>query len=133
MTTAFQRMEKHFDPAAARERWNREWDARGVFRADDASSNPNFVITLPPPNVTGVLHVGHVLGDTVQDHLIRWKHMRGYNTLWIPGTDHAGIATQLMVERELAEQGLTRQDLGRDRFLERAWAWKERYHGNIRR
>ncbi len=124
-------MEKHFDPAAARERWNREWDARGLFRPDDASSQPTFVITLPPPNVTGVLHVGHVLGDTVQDHLIRWKRMRGFNTLWIPGTDHAGIATQKVVEAALAEKGKRRSDISREEFVAEAWKWKEHHHARI--
>ena len=124
-------MEKHFDPAAARERWNREWDARGVFKPDDRSTQPPFVIVLPPPNVTGVLHVGHILGDTVQDHLIRWKHMRGFNTLWIPGTDHAGIATQKVVEVALAKQGKRRADMTRDDFLAEAWKWKEHHHARI--
>jgi valyl-tRNA synthetase len=124
-------MEKHFDPAAARERWNREWDARGVFRPDDSASGPTFVITLPPPNVTGVLHVGHVLGDTVQDHLIRWKHMRGFNTLWIPGTDHAGIATQKVVEAALEKQGKRRAEMTREAFLAEAWKWKEHHHARI--
>ena len=124
-------MEKHFDPTAARQRWNREWDARGVFRPDDASSKPNFVIVLPPPNVTGVLHVGHILGDTVQDHLIRWKHMRGFNTLWLPGTDHAGIATQKVVEAALVKQGRRRSEMTRDEFVAEAWKWKEHHHARI--
>jgi valyl-tRNA synthetase len=79
---------------------------------------------IPPPNVTGRLHLGHALQSTLQDVLTRWRRMQGYEALWLPGTDHAGIATQLMVERELAEQGVTRQQLGRERFLERMWAWK---------
>jgi valyl-tRNA synthetase len=124
-------MEKHFDPAAARKRWNREWDARGVFRPDAASSKPIFVVTLPPPNVTGVLHVGHILGDTVQDHLIRWKRMSGFNTLWIPGTDHAGIATQKVVETALAKQGKRRADMTREELLAEAWKWKEHHHTRI--
>ncbi len=124
-------MEKHFDPAAARERWNREWDARGVFKPDDQSERPAFVITLPPPNVTGVLHVGHILGDTVQDHLIRWKRMRGFNTLWIPGTDHAGIATQKVVEAALLKQGKRRSEMTREAFLAEAWKWKEHHHARI--
>ncbi len=124
-------MEKHFDPAAARERWNREWETRGVFKPDDHSNKPPFVITLPPPNVTGVLHVGHILGDTVQDHLIRWKRMSGFNTLWIPGTDHAGIATQKVVEKALEKQGRRRTDMTRDEFLAEAWKWKEHHHARI--
>jgi valyl-tRNA synthetase len=124
-------MEKHFDPAAARARWNRAWeDARVFVPRDDAPGDP-FVIILPPPNVTGVLHVGHVLGDTVQDHLIRWKHMCGFNTLWIPGTDHAGIATQKVVENALIKEGRKRADMSREEFLEQAWKWKEHHHGRI--
>jgi valyl-tRNA synthetase len=124
-------MEKHFDPAAARTRWNREWDARGVFKPDDDSKQPRFVISLPPPNVTGVLHVGHILGDTVQDLLIRWKHMSGFNTLWIPGTDHAGIATQKVVEVALSKQGRGRNNMTRDELLAEAWKWKEHHHARI--
>ena len=124
-------MEKHFDPAAARARWNREWDARRLFVPDDASAQPPFVITLPPPNVTGVLHVGHVLGDTVQDLLIRWKKMRGYRTLWIPGTDHAGIATQKVVEAALLKEGKKRADMTREEFLSHAWKWKDHHHERI--
>ncbi len=124
-------MDKHFDPAVARARWNREWDARGVFPPDDESRGEPFVIILPPPNVTGVLHVGHILGDTVQDHLIRWKRMSGFNTLWIPGTDHAGIATQKVVEAALAKEGRARTDMPRDEFLAHAWKWKEHHHQRI--
>ena len=124
-------MEKHFDPAGARARWNREWDARGIFPPDDRSDREPFVIILPPPNVTGVLHVGHILGDTVQDHLIRWKRMSGFNTLWIPGTDHAGIATQKVVEAALAKDGKSRTDMTRDDFLAHAWKWKEHHHTRI--
>ena len=124
-------MEKHFDPAAARARWNREWEARRVFVPDDGATTDPFVIVLPPPNVTGVLHVGHVLGDTVQDHLIRWRHMCGLNTLWIPGTDHAGIATQKVVEAALLKDGKKRTDMSREEFLEHAWKWKEHHHTRI--
>ena len=87
---------------------------------------------IPPPNVTGKLHVGHALQSTLQDLLTRWRRMQGYNALWLPGTDHAGIATQLMVERQLETEGTSRRELGRERFLERMWQWKEQYHGNIR-
>jgi len=124
-------MEKHFDPAGARARWNREWDSRGIFPPDDDSDREPFVIILPPPNVTGVLHVGHILGDTVQDQLIRWKRMSGYNTLWIPGTDHAGIATQKVVETALAKEGKSRADMTREEFLAQAWKWKDHHHARI--
>src|SRR5678815_2872838 len=124
-------MEKHFDPAAARKRWNREWEDKRLFVPDDSSQDEPFVITLPPPNVTGVLHVGHILGDTVQDQLIRWKRMNGFNTLWIPGTDHAGIATQKVVENALLKEGKKRSDMTREEFLTEAWKWKEHHHARI--
>jgi valyl-tRNA synthetase len=124
-------MEKHFDPAAARKRWNKEWEDKRLFVPDDASQAEPFVITLPPPNVTGVLHVGHILGDTVQDQLIRWKRMNGFNTLWIPGTDHAGIATQKVVENALLKEGKKRSDMSREEFLTEAWKWKEHHHARI--
>ncbi len=124
-------MEKHFDPALARKRWNQEWEDKRLFVPDDSSSAEPFVITLPPPNVTGVLHVGHILGDTVQDQLIRWKRMNGFNTLWIPGTDHAGIATQKVVENALLKEGRKRGDMSREEFLTEAWKWKEHHHARI--
>jgi valyl-tRNA synthetase len=113
-------MEKHFDPAAARKRWNAAWEAARVFVPDESSDAGRFVITLPPPNVTGVLHVGHILGDTVQDQLIRFKRMSGFNTLWIPGTDHAGIATQKVVENALLKEGKKRTEMSREDFLAEA-------------
>jgi len=125
------KMDKHFEPGTAQARWNQTWSDAGVFAPDDASGREPFVIILPPPNVTGVLHVGHVLGDTVQDLLIRWKRMSGFDTLWLPGTDHAGIATQKVVENRLLEQGKRRTDMTREEFLEHAWAWKEHHHARI--
>ncbi len=126
-------MESRFDPQSYESKWQREWAERGWFRAETESSRPSFCIMIPPPNVTGKLHMGHALQSTLQDLLTRWRRMQGYNALWLPGTDHAGIATQLMVERELAAEGLGRVELGRERFLERMWTWKDRYQGNIRR
>ena len=124
-------MDKHFDHKTSQARWNTEWEESGVFAPKGDGSDP-FVIILPPPNVTGVLHVGHVLGDTVQDMLIRWKRMRGFDTLWLPGTDHAGIATQTKVERQIRDdEGKSRRDLGRDEFLKRVWEWKEKHGGII--
>lgn len=105
----------------------------GYFRCEVPSSKPSFCIMIPPPNVTGKLHMGHALQSTLQDLLTRWKRMQGFNALWLPGTDHAGIATQLMVERALAAEGTDRHELGRERFLARMWEWKETHHGNIRR
>jgi len=126
-------VETRFDPQSFESKWQREWAARGWFAARADDQRPPYCIMIPPPNVTGKLHMGHALQSTLQDLLIRWRRMRGDNALWLPGTDHAGIATQLMVERELAAEGTSRIELGRERFLERMWSWKERYHDNIRR
>jgi valyl-tRNA synthetase len=124
-------MDKHFEFKTAQAKWNQVWEESGVFAPKEDTDRAPFVVILPPPNVTGVLHVGHVLGDTVQDHLIRWKRMRGYNTLWLPGSDHAGIATQKVVEDALLKQGKKRADMTRDEFLEHAWEWKDQKHGVI--
>lgn len=108
-----------------------EWLDGDLFRADPARGGRPFCIVIPPPNVTGSLHLGHALDNTVQDILVRWRRMAGDNVLWLPGTDHAGIATQYVVERRLAQEGVTRHDLGRERFLERVWAWKDEYEQTI--
>ncbi len=107
------------------------WEKGGYFVAEEVSDKPPFCIVLPPPNVTGALHMGHALTATVQDLLTRWRRMQGYNALWLPGTDHAGIATQMVVERQLRNEGTDRHALGRERFLERVWEWKERFGGRI--
>jgi valyl-tRNA synthetase len=125
-------MDKRFEPASYEQRWQRAWREKGYFVAEAPSEEPSYCIPIPPPNVTGKLHVGHALQSTLQDLLTRWRRMQGYNALWLPGTDHAGIATQLMVERQLATEGTSRRDMGRERFLERMWEWKEMYHDNIR-
>jgi len=125
-------MPKVFDPASYERKWQAYWREHGFFKAEAPSEKPRFCIMIPPPNVTGRLHMGHALQSTLQDLLTRWKRMQGYNALWLPGTDHAGIATQLMVERELQKEGTCRQALGREKFLERMWQWKELYHSNIR-
>src|SRR5262245_11501001 len=104
---------------------------KGYFRADADSTKPAFSIVLPPPNVTGSLHLGHALTATVQDVLSRWKRMSGFNVLWLPGTDHAGIATQMVVERELEKEGKKRRELGREAFVKRVWEWKEQYGARI--
>ncbi|HHV78337.1 MAG TPA: valine--tRNA ligase [Firmicutes bacterium] len=109
----------------------KKWLENGYFKADAGSKKPGFVIVMPPPNVTGNLHMGHALDNTIQDVLIRWKRMSGYEALWVPGTDHASIATQHKIEEKLAKEGITRWDLGREKFLEKAWEWKERYEANI--
>ena len=109
----------------------KEWESKGYFHGDDKSSKPPFSIVLPPPNVTGALHMGHALVLTIQDSIVRRKRMQGYNTVWFPGTDHAGIATQMVVERELMKEGKSRHDLGREKFVEKIWEVKERHHGII--
>ena len=122
---------KAYEPQASEARWYRYWLDRDLFRAEDSSSKPQFSIVIPPPNVTGMLHMGHALNNTLQDVMTRYRRMQGYNTLWMPGTDHAGIATQNVVEQELAKEGITRHDLGREKFIERVWEWKEKYGGVI--
>ncbi|MGB8148774.1 MAG: valine--tRNA ligase [Azonexus sp.] len=121
---------KAFEPADIERRWYPEWEARNYFAAGvDPKKSDNFCILLPPPNVTGTLHMGHGFNQTLMDALTRYYRMRGHNTLWQPGTDHAGIATQIVVERQLDAQGISRHDLGREKFLEKVWEWKE-YSGN---
>ncbi|RLA79597.1 MAG: valine--tRNA ligase, partial [Deltaproteobacteria bacterium] len=122
---------KVYDPKDVEEKWYQFWLEKGYFHADVDSPKRPFSIVIPPPNVTGSLHMGHALNNTLQDILVRWRRMQGYNCLWLPGTDHAGIATQNVVERELAKEGLSRQQLGREEFIKRVWQWKERYGGVI--
>ncbi|MDD5200088.1 MAG: valine--tRNA ligase [Terrimicrobiaceae bacterium] len=123
---------KSYEPASVEEKWYARWLADGCFTADPASEKPAFSIVIPPPNVTGVLTLGHVLNTTIQDILARRARMRGHEVLWLPGTDHAGIATQTVVERALRKnEGRTRHDLGREEFLERVWEWKEKHGGII--
>ncbi len=124
-------LEKVYEPQRFEPHWAQWWIDRGIFKAKDDSDAPVFSLVIPPPNVTGSLHMGHMLEHTEIDMTVRWRRMLGYNTLWLPGTDHAGIATQMVVERELAKEGLSRHDLGREKFLERVWQWKEQYGGTI--
>jgi len=128
-------MEPTYNPALFEDKWYREWLSKGYFHADEKKvlkgEKPKFSLVLPPPNVTGVLHVGHALNATLQDVICRWKRMKGYEVCWVPGTDHAGIATQWVVEREVAKEGLTRHDIGREEFLKRVWEWKEKYGRRI--
>ncbi len=123
-------MEKAYDPVQFEDKIYQEWESKGYFKADDKSDKPSFTIPMPPPNVTGALHNGHALFVTLEDTLIRWKRMSGYNALWLPGTDHAGIATQMVVERELAKNKTSRHELGREEFIKRVWSWKDT-HGEI--
>ena len=125
-------LSKQYDPSEVEPRWRRFWSDNGFFHADEASPTVPYSITLPPPNVTGSLHVGHALGSTLQDILIRWKRMQGFNAMWMPGTDHASIAVHVLLERDLKRrEQKTRFDLGRDEFMRRAWQWKERSGNRI--
>ena len=129
---AEQALAKAYDPAEVEKKWYSLWEERGYFHADPASPKKPYTIVIPPPNVTGILTLGHVLNNTLQDILIRFEKLRGREVCWVPGTDHAGIATQTKVEAALKkEQNLTRYDLGREKFLEHVWAWKEKYGGTI--
>ena len=123
---------KAYDPAAVEQPIYAMWEEGGYFRPqarrDDAEP---YCIIMPPPNVTGALHLGHAIGHTVQDALIRWRRMRGDEALWLPGVDHAGIATQNVVEADLAREGLSRHDIGREAFVERVWEWVHRFRGRI--
>ena len=126
-------MDKSFDAQTAEARISAQWEAKGCFKAG-ANAKPGaepYSIMIPPPNVTGVLHVGHAFNNTLQDVLIRWHRMRGFDTLWQPGTDHAGIATQMVVERELAKEGKSRRDMSREEFLSNVWSWKKQSGGTI--
>ncbi|WP_456431030.1 valine--tRNA ligase [Thermosulfuriphilus sp.] len=122
---------KAYDFRGVEEKWYRYWEEKGFFKPSLDEKRPRFSIVIPPPNVTGSLHIGHALNNTIQDILVRYKRMDGYDTLWVPGTDHAGIATQNVVERQLAKEGLSRHDLGREEFLKRVWQWKEQYGHRI--
>jgi len=124
---------KSFDPAAIEAHWGPLWEASGVYEPTLDASKPSFSIQLPPPNVTGTLHMGHAFQHTIMDALVRYHRMQGENTLWVPGTDHAGIATQIVVERQLQENGISRHDLGRKNFVAQVWDWKETSGSTITR
>jgi valyl-tRNA synthetase len=124
-------MAPRYEPQEVEPTWAAAWIERGYFTADPDSGKPPYCIVIPPPNVTGRLHVGHALGDTLMDTLIRRARMQGFEALWLPGMDHAGIATQVVVERQLREEGIDRRELGREAFVERVWKWKEQYGGEI--
>ena len=124
-------LEKVYDPSTVEERLYKKWMDNGYFHAEVEKDKEPFTIVIPPPNITGQLHMGHALDNTLQDILIRYKRMQGYNTLWMPGTDHASIATEVKIVAKMAEEGLTKEDLGREGFLKRAWEWKEEYGGTI--
>jgi len=120
--------EKQYNPAQVEDRWYAKWMEKKLFHANEKSNKPKYSIVIPPPNVTGVLHMGHALNNSIQDIIIRYKRMSGFETLWMPGTDHAGIATQNVVERKLAKEKKNRHDLGRETFVKEVWKWKEVHH-----
>jgi valyl-tRNA synthetase len=132
MSIATQELPKQYDHSAAQRRWYRFWEERGYFHSEPDPQRKPFTIVIPPPNVTGALHLGHALNNSLQDILIRMRRMQGYNALWMPGADHAGIATQAVVEKRLLEEEKrTRHDLGREALVERIWAWKAEYEKRI--
>ncbi|MFZ5569246.1 MAG: valine--tRNA ligase [Thermodesulfobacteriota bacterium] len=124
-------LEKGYEPGEVEKKWYEFWETEGLFSARDSSEKPAYAIVIPPPNVTGVLHMGHALNNTMQDILCRYRRLRGDNVLWMPGTDHAGIATQNVVEKKLAAEGTNREALGRDQFIEAVWQWREKYGSAI--
>ncbi|OGR30786.1 MAG: valine--tRNA ligase [Desulfuromonadales bacterium GWD2_61_12] len=125
------KLAKGYEPREVETKWYATWEGNGYFHADETSAKPGYAIVIPPPNVTGVLHMGHALNNTLQDILARWKRMTGHEVLWMPGTDHAGIATQNVVEKQLASEGKDRHRLGREGFIERVWQWKGESGGQI--
>ena len=126
-----EKLNKGYEPHDVERKWYKKWEDDGRFCADEKSAKPHYSIVIPPPNVTGVLHMGHALNNTLQDILARWKRMCGCEVLWMPGTDHAGIATQNVVERQLAIEGLDRHAIGREEFIDRVWKWREESGGQI--
>ena len=126
-----EKLSKGYEPHDVERKWYKQWEEDGRFCADERSAKPHYSIVIPPPNVTGVLHMGHALNNTIQDILARWKRMSGYEVLWMPGTDHAGIATQNVVEKQLAAEGLDRHAIGREEFIDRVWKWREESGGQI--
>src|SRR4249920_1200814 len=126
-------MEPLYEPGAAEERWQRTWEEEGLYNAEPGSGGETFVVAHPPPNVTGALHTGHALQISLADLLVRWHRMRGFETAFLTGYDHAGISTQNAVEKHLAEQGKSRQELGRDAFVALVWDWLREYGGAVMR
>ncbi|MBO4265719.1 MAG: class I tRNA ligase family protein, partial [Lachnospiraceae bacterium] len=124
---------KTYDPSGMEGRLYEKWEKSGYFHAEVDRSKKPFTIVMPPPNITGQLHMGHALDNTMQDILIRFKRMQGYNALWQPGTDHASIATEVRVMSELKKQGIDKHDLGREKFLDKVWEWRDEYGGRITR
>ena len=117
-------LSKSYEPQEVEKRWYAYWESEGLFSAEEESTKPSYSIVIPPPNVTGILHTGHALDNTLQDILCRYRRSRGDNVLWMPGTDHAGIATQNVVEKQLAVEGTDRHQLGREKFVDAVWKWR---------
>jgi valyl-tRNA synthetase len=124
-------LDKQYDPKQVEDRWSKFWEEQGFYRANPEDEGEPYTIVIPPPNITGSLHIGHAFNNTLQDILIRWRRMQGFNTLWQPGTDHAGIATQNVVEKQLHAEGITRDTLGREEFIKRVWKWRDESGGAI--
>ena len=124
-------MDKIYNPKDVEENIYKEWEKKGYFKAKVNSKKKPFTIVMPPPNITGKLHMGHALDETMQDILIRFKRMQGFEALWVPGTDHASIATEAKVVEQLKKEGISKEEIGREKFLERTWQWKKEYGGNI--
>src|SRR3989339_443933 len=124
-------LEKVYNPKETELKWYKQWEAKKYFESAPNPSKKPFVMVIPPPNVTGILHMGHVLNNTLQDILARYKRMDGFETCWIPGTDHAGIATQNVVEKKLAKEKIFKRVIGREKFVEYVWSWKEQYGSTI--
>jgi valyl-tRNA synthetase len=126
-----QEMPKAYDHGVVEERLYKKWEERGCFHARPDSGKPPYTIVIPPPNITNKLHMGHALDETLQDVIIRFKRMSGFEALWLPGTDHASIATEVKIVEQMAKEGVDKRDIGREAFLERAWEWKRQYGGTI--
>jgi valyl-tRNA synthetase len=124
-------IDKVYEPQRFEPHWATWWVEQQLFHVEAAPGEPYFSLVIPPPNVTGSLHMGHMFEHAIIDAQIRWRRMTGVRTLWLPGTDHAGIATELMVDRQLTKEGLSKRDLGREKFVERVWKWKEQFGGRI--
>lgn len=122
---------KTYDPKAFEDRIYEMWESKGAFNADIDKDKKPFTIVMPPPNITGQLHMGHALDHTLQDAITRWRRMQGYSALWLPGSDHASIATEVKVVEKLKSEGIDKHEIGREEFLKHAWAWKEEYGGRI--
>ena len=124
-------LSNRFEFKNVEDKWCKFWEDENLFHAKVDPKKKPYTVVIPPPNVTGILHMGHALNNTLQDIIVRYKRMNGFETLWMPGTDHAGIATQNVVEKELAKEKKTRQDIGREKMLEKLWAWKKEYGDTI--